>query len=140
MQRITVNACYGGFGLSYAGVMEYARRAGLTIYAYERDRSKGNGFDHYLPHDPNGEDSLWLTYATVLLNPDGTLPDKAHWSYRDIPRDDPHLVAMVKKLGSKKASGEYSELKIVEIPDGVNWEIGEYDGMETVEESHRSWS
>ncbi len=140
MQRITVNACYGGFGLSYAGVMEYARRAGLTIYAYDRDRSKGNGFDHYVPHPPDSDEGLFTTYATALLNPDGTLPPKTHWSYSDISRNDPHLIATVEALGSEKASGKCAELKIVEIPDDVEWQIGEYDGMETVEESHRSWS
>jgi len=31
-------------------------------------------------------------------------------------------------------------LKIVDIPDGVEWEIEEYDGMEWVAEKHRTWS
>ena len=30
--------------------------------------------------------------------------------------------------------------KIVEIPDGVQWEITEYDGKECIKEKHRSWS
>ena len=28
----------------------------------------------------------------------------------------------------------------VEIPDGVQWEIDEYDGGERVAECHRTWS
>ena len=44
----------------------------------------------------------------------------------------------MKELGNK-ANGRYSELKIVEIPDGIEWEISEYDGLETVEEKHRNW-
>lgn len=37
------------------------------------------------------------------------------------------------------ASGKQSKLKIVEIPDDVEWEIAEYDGRESIEEKHRSW-
>ena len=33
-----------------------------------------------------------------------------------------------------------SDLKVVEIPDDVEWEIEEYDGNEWVSEVHRCWS
>lgn len=56
----------------------------------------------------------------------------------DIARNDPKLVECVEKLG-EEANGAYAELKVVEIPDDVNWEIGEYDGLEWVEEIHRRW-
>ena len=59
-----------------------------------------------------------------------------HW---DIPRDCPHLVAMVEE-GGTDIDGIYSELKVVEIPENVNWYIEEYDGMEHVAERHRTWS
>ena len=56
----------------------------------------------------------------------------------DIARDDPKLIECVEKLG-EEANDTYAELKVVEIPDDVNWEIGEYDGLEWVEEVHRRW-
>lgn len=56
----------------------------------------------------------------------------------DIARNDPKLVECVEKLG-EGANGTYAELKVVEIPDDINWEIGEYDGLEWVEEVHRRW-
>lgn len=56
----------------------------------------------------------------------------------DIARNDPKLVECVEKLG-EEANGTYAELKVVEIPDDVNWKIGEYDGLEWVEEVHRRW-
>ncbi len=56
----------------------------------------------------------------------------------DIERNDPKLVECVETLG-EKANGTFSKLKVVEIPDDVDWEINYYDGLETVEEKHRTW-
>lgn len=57
---------------------------------------------------------------------------------REIQRNDPMLIHVVEKLG-EKADDKYARLKIVEIPDGVDWEVEEYDGKEWVSEVHRTW-
>ena len=57
----------------------------------------------------------------------------------DISRTDSKLIECVETLG-EKADGLFARLKVVEIPDNINWYINNYDGMETVEEAHRSWS
>ena len=54
-------------------------------------------------------------------------------------RTNPRLVAVVEKLGPK-VNASHASLKIVEIPDNVEWEIDSYGGQETVHEVHRSWS
>jgi hypothetical protein len=69
-----------------------------------------------------------------LVYPDGTELDPC-----DIPRDDPDLVAVVESLGTE-ANGRHSELKIVTVPDDVDWYIEEYDGIEKVAERHQTWS
>jgi hypothetical protein len=61
------------------------------------------------------------------------------FSEREIPRDDPYLVKIVKELGMG-ANGTHSNLKLVEIPGDVKWHIGDYDGAEWVAEDHRTWS
>jgi len=38
------------------------------------------------------------------------------------------------------AAGSYCTLKVVEIPDDVQWQIEEYDGHEWVAERHRTWA
>jgi len=58
---------------------------------------------------------------------------------RDIPRDDPYLVKIVKEMGSL-ANGSCAKLKIVEVPGDVDWIVQEYDGAEWVAERHRTWS
>jgi hypothetical protein len=58
---------------------------------------------------------------------------------RDIPRDDPYLVKIVRELGMA-ANGPHANLKIIEIPGDVSWHVTEYDGNEWVAEDHRTWS
>lgn len=53
-------------------------------------------------------------------------------------RTCPIMVRVVEELGTN-ASADYAELKVVEIPDGVNWEIKDYDGCEWIAEVHRTW-
>lgn len=61
------------------------------------------------------------------------------WFYRNYDnRSDPLMVQAVEELG-EAASGELAELKVVEIPDDVEWVIEEYDGVEWVSEQHRTW-
>lgn len=55
-------------------------------------------------------------------------------------RTNPKLVEVVERLGSERASGHFAKLKVIEIPDGIDWVIDDYDGIETVHEKHRSWS
>lgn len=65
--------------------------------------------------------------------------DETFWCDSD-QRTNPKLVELMETKGSKWCSGTYARLKVVEIPDDVDWEISDYDGVETVEEVHRSWS
>lgn len=67
--------------------------------------------------------------AAGMFELDTTRPDD---------RSDPDLVAVVESLGGL-ANGKFAELKVVEIPDDVEWEINEYDGVEWVAEKHRTW-
>lgn len=118
--KVVINACFGGFSLS--------------VKAVKRIRELG-GCEHK---------------ETLLgeLYPDGSGPCERleNWEHNidhtycdDNARACPLLVKVVEELG-KEANGTCAELKVVEIPDGIEWEIDEYDGMETVDEKHRSWS
>jgi len=66
------------------------------------------------------------------------IPPIEEISYWEIPRDNPQLIQIVEQLG-ENANNHYSTLKIVEIPDGVEWHIAEYDGIEHIAEKHRTW-
>ena len=142
MKKIVINTCYGGFSLSEKGIEEYARFKGLTVYPEPDTRFK------FLPP------TYWTVPTEERIKPlkggwmDHTDEERQAYSETfasqtiydcDIPRDDPSLVAAVEALG-KEASGRCSTLKVIEIPDGVEWEIEEYDGKEWVAEVHETWS
>ena len=38
------------------------------------------------------------------------------------------------------ANGGSANIKVVEVPEDVDWEIAEYDGVEWVAEKHRTWT
>ena len=57
----------------------------------------------------------------------------------DNDRANPKLVEVIERLGSA-GSGMLGSLKVVEIPDDIEWEIKDYDGIETIHEKHRAWS
>ena len=48
------------------------------------------------------------------------------------------LIEAVKKL-KNKANGINADLKIVEIPDDIEWQITAVNGVEIIREKHRIW-
>ena len=61
------------------------------------------------------------------------------WSYYDIERNNQYLVRVVEELPDE-ANGRFAELKVVDIPDEVEWQLEEYDGKEWIAEKHRIWN
>jgi hypothetical protein len=57
----------------------------------------------------------------------------------DIERTDPALIQLVEETNGKCCN--LGELRVVEIPDDVEWEIFSWDNSrEEVHEKHRSWA
>ena len=50
-------------------------------------------------------------------------------------RTDPKLIEYIENTPVEK----HGSLKIVEIPDDVDWIIENYDGEEWISEKHRTW-
>jgi hypothetical protein len=137
--KVVINKCYGGFGLSHEAMLRYAEIKGITVYPEE----SGYGFVKYytVPVHQRTPEVVGVWHELPLAERQ-RLNDQ--WRSErindlEIPRNDDALVQVVEELGSKKASGRFAELKIVNIPDGIDWEVDEYDGLETVVETHRSW-
>ena len=55
-----------------------------------------------------------------------------------VKRDDKLLVYVVESMGAQSFTS-CTYLRVVEIPDDVEWKIESYDGKEWVAEVHRTW-
>jgi len=114
MRKLVINKSYGAFCLSHMAFLRL-RELGQREALQEPDLG-----------------AYWPSGATPQepsLNMCGVL----------IPRDDQKLVQVVEELGAV-ANGHCAELKIVEIPHDVHWEIEKVGGVEHVSEVHRMWS
>lgn len=54
----------------------------------------------------------------------------------DSSRTDPVLIGIIEKYGDANVHGCYAP-RVIEVPDGVEWVVDEYDGFETLHEKHR---
>jgi len=138
-QKIVINKCYGGFGLSMKALQRYAELKGFKLYFYESTSYK-LGHEKFERIDDVNKKPTFMFHSVKkdFGKITDKLDDKEYFSIYDFDRDDEVLVQVVEELG-KEANGSHSELEVVEIPQGVEWEIDNYDGIETVEEKHRSW-
>lgn len=71
---------------------------------------------------------------------EGTVDEYGYQHRENIKhRSCPMLVQVITELGDK-ANGNLAVLKIVEVPDGIECHLDEYDGVEHVAENHEVWS
>lgn len=144
MKKIAVNRCYGGFSLSPEATLKLYER-GVTEIATPIDQ-------YWSPESRLSDDRFgyahalreWRSYLAGTHQGGGLFltvfsPDEQHVLYaREIRRDHPELVRVIEEMG-EKANGGCAALDVTEIPDGVEWQIEEYDGREWVSEKHRTW-
>jgi len=115
-QSIVINRCHGGFGLSWDAQIAYLDRAGIA----------------YTLEDRESRDDTARHGQRIKLASGNDFYDK------EIRRDDPILVALVKEMG-EDVNGQFANLRVVKVPGDVEWHVDEYDGLEWVAENHRKW-
>lgn len=145
--KIVINTCFGGFGLSMKGLKRLAELQGRPCYFFKTEYARGGMFSErkYIAADNTENKDMFVT-AFDIPNPNEVIGQDGNkiWSKHHIDsmgddRKNPHLVQVVEELGDE-SNGQCAQLKVIEIPDGVDWEIDEYNGLESVHEKHRSWS
>ncbi len=114
--KVVINVCFGGFSLSHVAALRYAELRGWAL----RWEPLMKSFADRPPEDG------WNSYFVTI--PGET---EAHWSNRDIWREDITLIQVVEELDAA-ANGRCAELTIVEVPFGERYRIDEYDGRESI--------
>ncbi len=152
--KVVVNKCYGGYSLSPEACLwlhknGYDEEGFITpidkYYPKKEEKSEYNKkfgriaalekWRKYLTKkSAKQSDSLFITVFT----PDEKFVLCQRPGDRQTGRHHPLLVKCVETLG-KKANGGCANLEVVEIPDGVQYQIEEYDGYEHIAEVHRTW-
>ena len=141
MQEIVINRRFGGFGLSHKAVMRYAKLKGIKLYPYLDEITKKVWIKYHkdkISIDKIAEGNFGIIHYSTKKPTSERLVNANYFSERDIKRDDQILIKVVREMG-KKANGKYANLKVVKIPDGINYEIDEYDGIESIHEVHNTW-
>ena len=143
--KIVINKCFGGYSISPEACLWLFERGfdakgfKTPIGEYWKDLEKVDGmggfpkalatWQDYLAKKPEGR-----TMFITVFTPD----EKFVLDQQPEAREHPLLVECVQVLGDK-ANGGLARLRIVEIPDGIKYQIDEYDGQESVHEEHSSW-
>ena len=146
MKKVAINICYGGFSLSnmaYEKLIEW----GIPVCNYKEPKRNENGL-----YEKETDDEVIYDRELTLLGEDES-NDKLYHFYKDADnslfgrywdtwtrenRTHPLVIRVIEELG-EAANGRCAELKVVEIPDNVEYYIDEYDGIEHVAEKHRTW-
>lgn len=138
--KVVINACFGGFSVSKQAAEWMAERGHEHAQKELAECAKNNDFIQAFiktgewPAECRG-------FTRSMLEIDAKYKGEARFygHFSEVDRHDPLLVGAVEALG-EAADGECAKLRVVEVPDGVDYEISEYDGNEHVAEKHRTWS
>ena len=146
MKKVAINTCYGGFGLSNAAY-EKLIEWGIPVRNYKEPKRNENGL-----YEIETDDEVIYDRELTLLGEDES-NDKLYHFYKDADnslfgrywdtwtrenRTHPLVIRVIEELG-EAANSRCAELKVVEIPDNVEYYIDEYDGIEHIAEKHRIW-
>jgi hypothetical protein len=105
--KVLINNCYGGFGISHEACKLWLERNNISF-----TETKDNYGDPQFIIDND------ISYVPHLIS-----------------RDDSTMIQIFEEKGSKFVSGECAELILVEVPDGCQYRIGEYDGAEHIDQT-----
>jgi len=142
--KVLINKCYGGFNVTPEVIKRLVvleakcieKIAPKKYYGVESEWKKD--FPNYLDMG----DGFFAHKHGYNVYKDGFLYqlNDGYGDEKSKTRTDKNLISVFEELGSENSSGMCAKLGVVEIPDGIDFVIEEYDGYESVAEKHRTWN
>lgn len=119
--KIVINADISGFEIPHETMIRYCGEAKIPVWIEEKQMPWGKLYN-YWKFPPHERDTANQTYIDDLMVLDYMLD-----------RTDPHLIAAVEATNPEG-------LKVVEIPDGTDYMILDYDlGIEIIIDKNHTW-
>lgn len=144
MKKVAINRDWGGFGLSPIATKLYLKKLGKECFFYKQTKYEHDGGveEHIKITLEEAEKSHFISVYTKDMGKTFSKHDNAHYWYENFyeGREDKILIEVIEELGEKKASGQLAKIKIVEIPDNMDYVIDDYDGMESIHEKHKVYT
>lgn len=149
--KVVVNRNNRFFDLSVLAIKRIAELNGVNCYFFKDWYTGEESIYKYKSIVLKDTDSTFHYYVFNVNNPNDYICkdysneeaiERENSIYMDnlwYNRSNPILIQVVEELG-EKASTVYSKLEIIEIPDGIEYEIENEDyGYEYIHEKHRIW-
>ena len=137
MKKVILNKCFGGFGVSKEAYELYAKKKGISIFRYTQEDSRNKIYIY-----ANDDNTSLNFYFTKDFGNNVYISSEDFKKYNlfldEDFRDDKTLIEVIEELG-EKANSMYSDLKIAEIPDDLDYVIDNYDGIETLHQKVKEW-
>lgn len=157
-KKVIINNCYGGPSISAKAVKRIAELQGKECYFFKSVYDKKNTDNDSTYEEISIEECKIFWSAFTVNNPNEFLfnpnwhnlsdeeKQKENKRFNSIylsnrieeNREDKLLIQVIEEL-KEEGNGYCAELKIIEIPDDVQYKIEEYDGLEHISEIHRTW-
>ncbi|ORJ53957.1 hypothetical protein LBR_08485 [Levilactobacillus brevis] len=143
--KLLINETWGGFGVSVYTMIHTASKKGIKVVPYFGKMDFVSGTVVYRPIDDVKEFDKKMSTGDIVLLADCNLQEfvaplgdddrlkkfSPWWFSPDDNRTDSDLISAVEEDGDL-AFTPVNKPTVVEIPDGYDYEINDYDGMETV--------
>jgi len=127
--KVVVNNCYGRFGLSPKAQEKYWGLKGKRVFFYVSEYGAKKARKVSADINPLLVHTLFKDYGPLVNLAE--VPREEFARSETIERHEPVLVRVVEEMG-KAADGTRARLTVIEIPDGADYVIRDYNGMEWV--------
>lgn len=152
--KVVINICHGMFELSPKAMLQLMKLKNKPCYILvynsktekyeERNPNEIKSWDNYTAFTINNP--RWITAKEWPTLSTAEREDIHNYNRSKIisigdsisDRADPDLINIVEEL-QEEAAWQYSKLKVVDVPDGLDLIICESSGKEWVAENHRTW-